>query len=383
MDSDDLEDDLEDDLSESSLSSCGIVRGMFKKAGDDARSIHAHIEDPTIEWDKDIGLHTLSESDCVQEFRFRKVHLRQLIDGLQDKGIFRYLPEGSDALVVKCKNKYHVSFEVGMLVLLYRLARPRRLRPEMERFFGIRKSRLSSIISTFTSALYAFAEPYFDNPAIFHDRMPYYAQLVALKCGNLVDIVWGLIDGTVLKTARPSYFQKLLYSGHKRAHGIKFQLVVTPDGLIALLFGPINGNRHDSFMLSKSQLIQKLRELMPEDGSNGIVWALYGDPAYPQSIYLFGGFRNPADDSPEAAWNTAMSKVREPVEWNFKEITCQFSYLNYKRDMKIFQSPITKYYVIGAFLTNIRSLFYGNQTAHYFGARRFTMEQYLNLVNHN
>ena len=45
-------------------------------------------------------------------------------------------------------------------------------------------------------------------------------------------------------------------------HGIKFQSVVTPDGLIALLiallFGHTAGSRHDPFMLSESELLPTL-----------------------------------------------------------------------------------------------------------------------------
>ena len=133
-------------------------------------------------------------------------------------------------------NNYTVHYETGILVLLYRLSFPRRLRPEMERYFGIRKSKLSAIISTFVDAFYAMAVHYLDNPTLFAGRIPNYAHLVGQKCGNLVQHVWGFIDGT---TCRPLYHQRLLYSGHKRRHGIKFQLVVTPDGLIALLYGPV------------------------------------------------------------------------------------------------------------------------------------------------
>ena len=66
---------------------------------------------------------------------------------------------------------------------------------------------------------------------------------------GLLENVWGFIDGTLRKTARPTYYQKHAYSGHKRCHGLKFQSVVTPDGLIACLWGPMNGNRNDSHMM--------------------------------------------------------------------------------------------------------------------------------------
>ena len=82
--------------------------------------------------------------------------------------------------------------------------------------------------------------PYFSNPDIFAHKMEIYSQKIYEKNGVLNNL-WGFIDGTLRKTARPVYFQRHAYSGHKRCHGLKFQTVVTPDGLIALLW-PKNHN---------------------------------------------------------------------------------------------------------------------------------------------
>ena len=44
-------------------------------------------------------------------------------------------------------------------------------------------------------------------------------------------------------------------------HGLYvFQSVVAPNGIICHLFGPLEGRRHDAFMLSESGLLQKLEE---------------------------------------------------------------------------------------------------------------------------
>ena len=158
-----------------------------------------------------------------------------------------------------------------------------------------------------------------------------------------------------------------------------------PDGLIAMLYGPIAGSRHDSFLLGQSDLLTKLRQCIPIDPINDIpLYQLYGDPAYPQSGILFGGFRNPREGSPEAAWNTQMSRVREAVEWLFKEIIVQWSFLDFRQSMKIFLSPVGKYYVVGAFFTNLRCCIYGSQTSDYFGSNnsihRLDMQGYLNLI---
>jgi len=267
-----------------------------------------------------------------------------------------------------------------MLMVLFRLARPVRLRPEMEKYFHTRKSKISAIIHTFVRALFQVCFPYFISPDIWHSRMPYYAELIAEKSNNAVTTTWSFIDGTLRKTCRPVRFQRQAYSGHKRHHGIKFQSLVVPEGLIACLFGPIAGHRHDSYMLSESGIIHKVRQLMPEDGSNGPIYQIYGDPAYPMNAHLFGGFRNPPEGSPEAEWNTQMSKVREVVEWMFKEIPQKFAYLNFKNSMKIFKEPIALYYFIGAFLINIHTTIYKNQTTMYFGCtlhHTLSVRQYL------
>ena len=141
----------------------------------------------------------------------------------------------------------------------------------------------------------------------------------------------------------------------------------------------MNGNRHDSHMLRESQLLQQLQELMPQDG--GVVYSLYGDPAYPQSIHLFGGYDFAVPGTAQAFWNTNMSKVREVVEWGFKEIRTEWSFLDFRASMKIFEVPVARYYTIGAFLCNLRSLFYDNQTANYFEMDTYDLEHYLSLID--
>ena len=66
-----------------------------------------------------------------------------------------------------------------------------------------------------------------------------FAQVVHRKGGPLNNC-FGFVDGTVRPICRPSTVnQRLLYNGHKRVHGIKFQSVVTPNGIIATMYGPV------------------------------------------------------------------------------------------------------------------------------------------------
>jgi nuclease HARBI1 len=324
----------------------------------------------------------LGDVECLDDFRFRKDGLEQLIALLrQPLATQLSYVEGSDDMV-KVKNRYTVPFETGVLMILYRLARPMRVRSDLERKFSCRRSHCSAICQTFIGALYEIATPYLTNPAIFQDRFPMYAEKIAIKTGYAATNVWGFIDGTLKKTARPLYFQKAAYSGHKRVHGIKFQNVTTPDGYIAHLFGPIAGSRHDSYMLSESNLLQQLAQLMPE-GQADTIYALYGDPAYPQSAYLIGGVAGAAAGSVEAKWNKAMSGGRIVVEWTFGEVGRQFRALDLKQSMMIFKLPVAKYYATAVFFINCRNCIYGGQTAKHFECEPMSLEKYLSSVDWN
>ena len=123
---------------------------------------------------------------------------------------------------------------------------------------------------------------------------------------------------------------------------------------------------------------------MPDDAPEdieAIIYSLYGDPAYPQSILIFGGYKNPADGSAQAHWNCQMSKVCEVVEWGFANILTQSSFLDFRVALKIFQSPVAKYYNLVALLVNIQTCFYGNQTMKYFHCETMSLDEYLSLID--
>ena len=89
--------------------------------------------------------------------------------------------------------------------------------------------------------------------------------------------------------SRPGIHQRALYNGHKRYHALKFQSVVAPSGLIANLYGPVEGKRHDSSMLMDSSLLNQLQQY--SFGQNQCTLCIYGDPAYPLRVHLLAGFK--------------------------------------------------------------------------------------------
>ena len=70
----------------------------------------------------------------------------------------------------------------------------------------------------------------------------------------------GFTDGTVRPICRPHEMQRVVYNGHNRVFAIKFQFVVTPNGIMANLYGPVEGCHHDSGMLAYSGLLQQLEQ---------------------------------------------------------------------------------------------------------------------------
>ena len=322
----------------------------------------------------------LSEVDCLDDFRFRKEELADFIQTIKKPmGHALVYVEGSDDMV-KVNNRYTIPYETGVLMILYRLARPVRVRCDLERKFACRRTQCSAVCGTFIDALYRTALPYLTNAALFQPRFALYAQKIADKTSIAAINIWAFIDGTVKKICRPSKFQKAAYSGHKRIHGIKFQNCTTPDGFIAHLHGPIAGSRHDSYMLGMSNLLPQLATMMPPGGP---IYALYGDPAYPQSAYLIGGISGAQDGSDEAAWNTAMSGGRIAVEWTFGEVGRQFRQLDLKHGLQIFRTPVAKYYTVAVFFINCRNCIYGGETADYFDCEPLSLDEYINLVDWN
>ena len=182
------------------------------------------------------------------------------------------------------------------------------------------------------------------------------------------------MDGTVRPICRPGEHQKIVYNGHKRVHALKFQSVVAPNGLIAHLFGPMEGRRHDCALLNASGLLQQLQNFSHD--LQGHPLCIYGDPAYPIRAHLISPFQGAGLTDDQKAFNKAMSACRISVEWVFNDITNYFKFMDFKKNLKIGLSPIGKMYIVCALLHNARSCMYPNLTSKYFEVLPPDVEEY-------
>lgn len=56
--------------------------------------------------------------------------------------------------------------------------------------------------------------------------------------------------------------QNAVYNGHNKKHALKFQVVLSPDGLILLMHGPTEGRRYVWTMFMESYMDRQLEDLV-------------------------------------------------------------------------------------------------------------------------
>ena len=156
-----------------------------------------------------------------------------------------------------------------------------------------------------------------------------------------------------------------LYNGHKWVHGIKFQSIVCPGGMIANLYVPIEGHHHGRLMLARLGILNQLEHF--SFTLHGEMLCIYGDSAYPFRAHFQTPFRGANRTPLQISWNEEMSSARVPVEWVFGDIINYFKFRDFQKNVNIKLSPVGKMYIVCALLHNERRFFYGKSRKNYFG----------------
>lgn len=118
-----------------------------------------------------------------------------------------------------------------------------------------------------------------------------------------------------------------MFNGHKYYHVIKYQGVVTPDGIIIHLSEGYAGTAHDSTIYTESGIHDILEQWAYD--ANHVPLALYGDSAYVPNNHLLNGYKAGHLTDDQAAFNQTMASLRIEIKWAFKHITQQFSCINF------------------------------------------------------
>ena len=327
------------------------------------RQYNLHTGLPYFKHDR-FNIFEMREDEYEVEFRFKKGDIFRLAAALHLPGVFR------------CQNGVVVGTVEGLCIALKRFAYPCRYADLIPRF-GRPVSQLcmvANLVVDYVNDRFGYLLTDLDQPWLSLQCLKMFADTIHNK-GAALDNCWGFIDGTVRPICRPGEHQRIFYNGHKRLHTIKFQSVVTPNGMIANLYGPTEGRRHDSGILAMSGLLNQLGQhsLSPD----GQPLSIYGDPAYPHRVHLQCPFaRRPNLTDEEQAFNQSMSKVRVSLEWVFGDIVNYFKFTDFKKDLKVGLSAVGKIYTTCALLQNALTCLYGNNTSAFFDMQPPDLEDY-------
>ena len=271
--------------------------------------------------------------------------------------------------------RHYVSGEEAFLILLARFSYPGRWTGLMT-LFGGGSGFLSESMYCALDHIYAnYADELLGNLSRYGKYFPEWAAAVAKKRGAYSGDVALFIDGTLRKMCRPGELQKEVYSGHKRCHGLKYQSVSAPCGLIVDMFGAVSGRRHDMYLLRESNILQRLREV--NDAINHI-YRMYGDPAYPLTDLLIRAFRGVNLTADQKAFNKEMNAMRTSVEWAFGKVVQYMGYIDFKAAMKLREAPICKFYKVAVILTNCHTcIYHSGVVTSYFECDPPSLEEYV------
>ncbi|XP_048587454.1 uncharacterized protein LOC116601948 [Nematostella vectensis] len=307
----------------------------------------------------------MNEDECIAEFRMRKQDIPIVVDALQ-------LPA-----TIQCSQRTICDADEALCMLLRRFCYPCRYSDLIGRF-GRPVPELCMITNTlmdyiFDNHCHRISQWNYDilNPPMLQE----YADAIFAK-GAPLSNCFGFVDGTVRPISRPGQNQRIVYNGHKRVHSLKFQSVALPNGLIGHMYGPVEGKRHDAFMLMESNILHEVEN--NAFSPTGQAMCMYGDPAYPLRVHLQTPFRNGVLTPMMEEYNSRMSSVRSSVEWLFGEIINDFKFLDFKKNLKLNLSCVGKMYLVCALLENVITCLYGNTTSEFFGLDPPSIYYYLN-----
>jgi len=308
-------------------------------------------------------------------FRFQGVEqLKRLLSG------FRF-PEG----IIRI-HTYPFSAEEILLISLTRLAHPDRWASVMRVFPGRDRWELSR-------AFYWFLDYMIANWGylILNNRdfwLPYFmssAQHMRDKLANLNHANWRLIypnaddpiggfnvsliiDNTMLAMCRPGggpitdgpasariskEVQQAWWTGWKKLHGMKFQTVILANGMDFQVDGPVSVRHNDNYNLDRSDIENQLHLLQVNER---LKFKILGDSAYSDSDYMVTG-----------EGLRGLASIREPIEWDYKDLKTLWKYCDYKKALQLKKQPLAKIFFVCMLLRNAHTTMNGCQCSTYFG----------------
>lgn len=277
---------------------------------------------------------------------------------------------------IEYRHRLHVDSTTALCITCARLSTPGKWYPLVD-LFGRSRTWLSIVFHDTVSFLAStFASRLRWHPQLSnYTRLKEFSKAIHQLCG--IQDIWGFVDGTFRGCRRPgdNAVQKLIFSGHKRLHGINWQAIATPDGLISSLTGPFAGSVNDWAIWKRSGCEEALRVVLRDQE----MLYIYGDPAYNTAFGIACPFEHPRGrrflPKEKQAFNQALSSVRIAVEQAFGDIQVQWTYTAFGKGLTAGRQPIASYFAVAVLLSNCYTCYRRKQNR--FGVTPPNIREYL------
>jgi hypothetical protein len=329
---------------------------------------------------------SFDEEDIPNIFRFRsRDQLNQVLMGLQFPATF--------------KGKYgHVyKGEEVFLLGLFRLAHPiPSTHLSYKAIFGYANDKVKKMFNIFLNFICnEWDYLLFDMMSYWKPQLSLFASKIREKCiklGCYFDTtfkVFGFIDNTMNAMCRPGggptrdginaprndpIIQRSFYNGWKKCHGLKYQTVDIPNGMIFNAFGPVSCRHNDTFTLGESKIVEKIAKLFTPGEPN---FYIYGDSAYPYDTHLRSRHPEENPSRRNSMENGVLSSCREVIEWDYGECMRLWKMCDYRKVLKMRCMPVDKMFICAMILRNLHICLNGCNASLYFECLPPNLSNYL------
>jgi hypothetical protein len=336
---------------------------------------------------------SFADEDIPLYFRFRsKQQLHRLKQGFHFPATFR------------CSSGHAFTADEVLLVGLYRLHRPTTLGDACwKEVFGFSYTRVSLCFKLFITFMHQrWSYLLTDNVAFWKPYLAECAEAIRQKLGTLGCPfppahepggfkVFGFIDNTMNATCRPGggpardgtgaprndpLIQRAWYNGWKKLHGMKYQTVDLPNGMNFHVYGPVSVRHNDIFTLHHSNINGTIAQLQAGEEFQYVV---YGDSAFVIVMDTHVKARHTGDGltARQVQENRCMSSCREVIEWDYGDIGTMFSFVDYKKVLKMRKMPVAAICLTAMLFRNAYVTMNSCNTGVYFNLRAPSFETWV------
>ena len=323
---------------------------------------------------------SFAEEQFRELFRFRKLEFCELLFHFQ----LSY-PDGR-VRMIRVGRRGHRSIVPGdwaLMIVLARLSYPCRYIDLHHRFGGSRTVCGETFLCLVERIDMAYGHVVTDiRRFLRRGNIKSCCDIMGLKDRRLSH-VFGFLDTTFQSCARPggdgavfaNIDQNYMWSGHKKSHGMKWQVMVFSNGL-SVTSDEFPGGRGDATILGETHWLTMVEDVSVDLGFDACFIA---DGSYSRSRNLLR--RNIRDEQVISDRESdRLNSWRVLVENDFAGVHSNWGFLTSRSHCVIATSPYARIWRVSFVLHNLQTLSYGNQVTARLGyyLKHLSYDSYLN-----